>query len=512
MGGTWNAFPYGYSDYSMPGSDWLTSLTTDLENGPLGFDNEVQQKEYQSSILGNGIHRISQLDSPVEVAEADSTQHRYPIVMPYHHPQPMSHGVQANQQLQSASKGSHPNGPRYMQHGYFTNHGRMPPTAAGPKMVPTSLYPSPPGQVPSAEDNTYNKTRGLMYMNGDHVPSTIAYPGHPNPALGTAQYGTRFPNDAYQPCPVPPITYDRSGTIYPGMMPTTMESSILPTPKYDGWNMESPINHPMISPLAHPPPIHGHGLAIKQEYIPSHYISPSPSSIAGGSSIKAELFSDTSRTPPLVVSCTEQTKEPTRTSVEASASSHHIDSMGIVCRLDGKTNDAISKTPSRKPQRYGARYGSQFMCTECRRTFARQCGLTQHMKWHHSGEKPCRCYTCGKCFSTQIALDEHLVRHTAIDKPFRCQQCPKAFFHKNDLRRHNFVHTGMAPHLCRYCSKTFARKDHCNSHEFSHERKMLRKERKGVKSRDSLVGRALDAVGLAEPTDQPNAEQTSVTC
>uniref|UniRef100_A0A1Y9H2C1 C2H2-type domain-containing protein n=1 Tax=Anopheles dirus TaxID=7168 RepID=A0A1Y9H2C1_9DIPT len=465
LGGGWNAFPYGFGEYGVPSGDWITSLSTELDTGPVGCEPEGQQRtESFPPVLGGGVHRISPLDSPIE---PDSTEPKYPHAVPYHLHQPPNYAAQCYQHLPNAQQKQSqagmkhpPNNARFVPHGYYTSSGRTPAVPAGPTMTQTNLYPSPPGQSLSPQESNYGKPYGLLYMHGDHVPPPIAFAGHTEPALSTLSGGP-LANDLYQPYNQP-SGYEESTSAYMNVGLPLVESS-LPVLKYDAWTTEP---NAMMSPMGHPTYGHGHpALAIKQEYHSPAYISPSPSSMAGSSSVKTELLSDTSQSPPPTTSAHQP-------SLAMAQSSHKLSPA-----LPKDTTDY--GTPAvRKPARNTNNYGTQFVCPECSRTFARQCGLTQHMKWHHSGEKPFRCLICGKCFAAQQALDEHIERHMTTDKPYRCQECTKAFFHKNDLRRHAYQHSGMAPHACRYCTKTFARKDHCHSHEYSHERKLQRKERK----------------------------------
>uniref|UniRef100_A0A182RUC7 C2H2-type domain-containing protein n=1 Tax=Anopheles funestus TaxID=62324 RepID=A0A182RUC7_ANOFN len=474
LSGSWSAIPYGYSDYSVPSAEWLISPSTSLESARQTCESMAQQNNFFQPTNARGINRITSQASPIEAAEADSTQNSYPYAVPYHHHQHQTVNYGVNQHLQQnhPQKQSQPirkispNSARYVPHGYYSQPGRtLATTATGSPVPQPSLYPSPPVQGLTTEEASYNsKPFGVVYMNGNHAPAQIGYTGYAESAMSSLCNGP-VSNELYQPYNVSPMGYGESSPAFPGIGLSPLESPFAPL-KYDAWNTESPIIQPLMSPMEHP-------IAIKQEYISSAYNSPSPSTITGGSCVKLELVSNSSLSPPPGGnSNVVDVHGPSGICKSPSAS--HLLSLPKDNRADSNPDTVPVKKPTRKTNNYG----DQYACPECRRTFARQCGLTQHTKWHHSGEKPFRCITCGKCFSEQIALDDHLERHTSIDKPYQCQLCPKAFFHKNDLRRHGFQHTGKAPHACRYCSKTFARKDHCHSHEGSHERKMQRKQRK----------------------------------
>uniref|UniRef100_A0A914BZH5 C2H2-type domain-containing protein n=1 Tax=Acrobeloides nanus TaxID=290746 RepID=A0A914BZH5_9BILA len=56
------------------------------------------------------------------------------------------------------------------------------------------------------------------------------------------------------------------------------------------------------------------------------------------------------------------------------------------------------------------------------------------------------------------------------DKPFTCEQpnCQKRFANKFLLKKHQFIHTGLRPHMCPFCQKRFNRKDNLLRHKKTH--------------------------------------------
>ncbi|TMS36366.1 hypothetical protein L596_003547 [Steinernema carpocapsae] len=56
------------------------------------------------------------------------------------------------------------------------------------------------------------------------------------------------------------------------------------------------------------------------------------------------------------------------------------------------------------------------------------------------------------------------------EKPFTCSHtnCQKRFANKFLLKKHQFIHTGLRPHICPFCSKRFNRKDNLLRHKKTH--------------------------------------------
>ncbi|KAK0396751.1 hypothetical protein QR680_001838 [Steinernema hermaphroditum] len=56
------------------------------------------------------------------------------------------------------------------------------------------------------------------------------------------------------------------------------------------------------------------------------------------------------------------------------------------------------------------------------------------------------------------------------EKPFTCghANCHKRFANKFLLKKHQFIHTGLRPHICPFCSKRFNRKDNLLRHKKTH--------------------------------------------
>ncbi|PAV88293.1 hypothetical protein WR25_13151 [Diploscapter pachys] len=66
---------------------------------------------------------------------------------------------------------------------------------------------------------------------------------------------------------------------------------------------------------------------------------------------------------------------------------------------------------------------------------------------------------------------DEVANDTDSDRIYVCSrsECQKRFANKFLLKKHEFIHTGMKPHICHYCGKGFNRKDNLIRHVRTHE-------------------------------------------
>jgi len=105
-----------------------------------------------------------------------------------------------------------------------------------------------------------------------------------------------------------------------------------------------------------------------------------------------------------------------------------------------------------------------YSCHECKKCFAAQKYLKQHMHIHSSRYK---CSECGKCFRGKHALTMHRRSHSG-EKRFECFVCGKRFTEAGNLSRHCRIHSGEKQFKCYLCDKAFSRSAHLNTHTRNH--------------------------------------------
>lgn len=131
---------------------------------------------------------------------------------------------------------------------------------------------------------------------------------------------------------------------------------------------------------------------------------------------------------------------------------------------------------NRKDQKFHFRLVHKtFNCTECKRVFASQYQLDEHLKDHDSkNNQQQMCTYCGKIYATSVSLKAHIdAIHTKCR--FKCDMCEKSYSFKAALYKHRLlIHLEGKKHKCPLCdylagSKHEIRLHHNNHHTSNRE-------------------------------------------
>lgn len=107
-------------------------------------------------------------------------------------------------------------------------------------------------------------------------------------------------------------------------------------------------------------------------------------------------------------------------------------------------------------------------CHLCGKLFARNSGLSRHMKCVHLGIKDYSCDICGLSFAEKSTMEDHRKTHTG-ENPYFCHECDKVFTRKGGLSRHTKnIHLGIKEYNCDFCGLTFAFKSGLEDHRRIH--------------------------------------------
>ena len=108
-----------------------------------------------------------------------------------------------------------------------------------------------------------------------------------------------------------------------------------------------------------------------------------------------------------------------------------------------------------------------FPCDLCHKHFAAARLLYQHRREiHELGEKrKAKCDICGFISKGTPNLKKHIrTAHTDHSKKYQCAVCSRNFKSKYNLKTHERIHTGEAPHSCEGCGRKFKRATHLKQH------------------------------------------------
>lgn len=111
---------------------------------------------------------------------------------------------------------------------------------------------------------------------------------------------------------------------------------------------------------------------------------------------------------------------------------------------------------------------AKYRCRICSRAFFRLGNLAQHQRLVHDSSKRLECELCGRRFVDAGKLKQHSLVHIRV-RLYLCSSCRKRFARRPDLLRHmRTVHLRVRPFACDVCAKTFSEAGNQRQHRLIH--------------------------------------------
>ncbi|KAK8830636.1 hypothetical protein WA577_004365 [Blastocystis sp. JDR] len=112
----------------------------------------------------------------------------------------------------------------------------------------------------------------------------------------------------------------------------------------------------------------------------------------------------------------------------------------------------------------------------CEKCFGRKDHLTRHMLSHNAEFLfDCPYEGCQKKFKSEYNLNRHIKKHVQKEsqppQSYKCSYCDLTFTKKQQLRKHEFLHTGIKPYPCSFpgCFQAFFSQARLTIHEKTHK-------------------------------------------
>ncbi|XP_063995568.1 zinc finger protein 436-like [Diachasmimorpha longicaudata] len=102
-------------------------------------------------------------------------------------------------------------------------------------------------------------------------------------------------------------------------------------------------------------------------------------------------------------------------------------------------------------------------CEICGRSFYEYEEMVLH-RAGHGGGKPRKCDHCNESFRKRSELTDHIRRHHTFERPHKCAFCFKGFYSLYNLKQHVMIHTGQRPYSCGICDSKFTQKGNLTKH------------------------------------------------
>lgn len=180
----------------------------------------------------------------------------------------------------------------------------------------------------------------------------------------------------------------------------------------------------------------------------------------------------------------------------------------------------------------------QFRCTDCRRVFISQKGLTSHRRVHHSENleetkdqlpEGIMCLECRKICKDINALTSHMRLHSP-DRKYPCKFCDFRFATHEKRKAHAEIHTGDMKYVCFICEYQCSSENRLKKHKMSLKHANIKEylltgkplidestidEKKEPKKKDKVVKKKKDKSSGDKEQDcdsEKNVDNSDIPC
>lgn len=150
-------------------------------------------------------------------------------------------------------------------------------------------------------------------------------------------------------------------------------------------------------------------------------------------------------------------------------------------KLDLDIHNFKHENNNQRPKRRDTPNGKRHECKQCDKVFFVKFTFENHVKQHHSNERPFKCKHCDKAFSVQMNCKLHEKRHSeeynkteqSKKEIYKCALCDKTTMNPLSMDQHLKSHTDPLKIKCDECYDFF-KPDYMRIHKLRVHRKTIR--------------------------------------
>lgn len=110
-----------------------------------------------------------------------------------------------------------------------------------------------------------------------------------------------------------------------------------------------------------------------------------------------------------------------------------------------------------------------YICEQCCKGFVFQSELKQHFEKVHVAGKKNWCLLCKREFATEKQISQHMKKHSS--KHLQCMECSKTYMYPSQLKEHMLSHSNTLKYTCKVCNAEFRHQCYLHNHMHIHKPK-----------------------------------------